>query len=64
MARTPSAFEWHPLPSKGEACLLNKSVFSSTIYLPNWLEKPMLLILCDELSLARKQMDYQESFAE
>jgi len=33
-------------------------------YLPSWLEKPVPLILSDELSLARKQMDYQESFAE
>lgn len=36
MACMPSAFEWHLLSSKGEACLLNKSTFSSTICLIGW----------------------------
>lgn len=32
----PSAFERHPLPSKGETCSLNKSMFNGTICLIGW----------------------------
>lgn len=53
-----------PRACRGEACLLSEGTLSSKHYLPNWLENLVPLILYDELSLARKQMDYQESFAE